>query len=408
MSGALAPRLVLVTRETEYEGLLARHATRGQADAFLRRRSQSLEGLDAQREHVTALLAEIRAAVPKGWRIAAVRRAELDRFLFGPEDVVVAVGQDGLVANVAKYLSGQPVIGVNADPARNAGVLVPHTAAAAAAMLPAAAAGTLRTERRTMIRAELDDGQVLLALNEVFVGHASHQSARYSLSHGGRQEAQSSSGLIVASGTGATGWALSIGRATGVTVDLRPDEPAAMFLVREPWPSRATGTGLVSGRLEGEDSLLIVSRMNEGGVVFADGMEGDRLDFAWGRTLRVSVARQHLHFVPGGNPLPEPQRSVPTRRPSPASGRSPERRETRRNTPPTSPAGPAGAVRPAQRVRSAASPRRRRWGRIAVALLILALLPYACALLISPPSDTPAALAPWPAAQPDPAGKIRQ
>ena len=321
MTGALAPRLVLVTRETEYEGLLARHATRGQAAAFLRRRSESLDGLDERRDRLQAVVTEIRAAVPKGWRIAAVRRAELDRFLFGPEDVVVAVGQDGLVANVAKYLDGQPVIGVNADPARNAGVLVPHSPAAAASLLQRAAAGTLSTQGRTMIQAVLDDGQTLLALNEVFVGHVSHQSARYTLSHAGQEEAQSSSGLIVASGTGATGWALSIGRATGVAVDMAPDAAEAVFLVREPWPSRATGANLVSGRLGRGDALVIASRMNEGGVVFADGMEGDRLEFGWGRVLRVSVAERQLRFVPGEGvvPAPPPPPSVwTTRRSAPA------------------------------------------------------------------------------------------
>jgi hypothetical protein len=378
VSGTLAPRLVLVTRETEYDGLLARHATRGQALAFMRRHAQdagpqntrSLEQLEAQRVHLAALLAEIRAGVPKGWRIAAVRRAELDRFLFAPEDVVVAVGQDGLVANVAKYLSGQPVIGVNADPSRNAGVLVPHTAAAAAAMLPMAAAGTLQTERRTMIQAEMDDGQTLLALNEVFIGHASHQSARYTLNFGGREEAQSSSGLIVASGTGATGWALSISRATGVTVDLRPDEPAAMFLVREPWPSRATGASLVQGRLEGETSLLIVSRMNEGGVVFADGIEGDRLDFAWGRTLQVSVARQQLCFVPGDKP---------------ASASAPHRRQA----PPPKDASPP-AVPLAPEPTGKAKPPRRRWLRRIMMLVLVVLLVHACIRLLPPLPEEPA------------------
>ena len=302
MTGALGPRLVLVTRETEYEQLLARHATRGQADVFLRRRAQSLEGLDVQRDHVRGAVAQIRAAVPKDWRIAAVRRAELDRFLFGPEDLVVAVGQDGLVANVAKYLSGQAVIGVNADPARNPGILVPHRPADVGAMLTLHAAGRLATESRTMVQAELDDGQRLLALNEVFVGHASHQSARYTIAHAGREEAQSSSGVIVATGTGATGWALSISRATGVAIDLRPDDKAAVFLAREPWPSIATGVGIASGRIASGDILLLVSRMNEGGVVFADGMEGDRLDFAWGRTLRVSVSDRELRFVPSRDP----------------------------------------------------------------------------------------------------------
>ncbi len=362
MTGALAPRLVLVTRETEYEGLMARHATRGQAAAFLRRRAQSLEGLDQQRDHLQEMLAEIRAAVPKGWRIAAVRRAELDRFLFGPEDVVVAVGQDGLVANLAKYLDGQPVIGVNGDPTRNPGVLVPHTASAAAALLTQATAGALPTQNRTMVRAELDDGQALLALNEVFVGHASHQSARYSLSHAGKEEVQSSSGLIVASGTGATGWALSISRATGIAVELAPSEAAAMFLVREPWPSQATGSALTSGRLAKGDTLLVVSRMNEGGVVFADGMEGDRLDFAWGRTLRVSVADRQLRFVPGATrpaPMPPPAR----RRTAP---------------PPPRPAPPP--MTPAQL--PAAAPRRaRRRARLVWLLLALLGIGWAAAML---------------------------
>ena len=98
MSSALGPRLVLVTRETEYDALMVRHATPGQANVFLRRRGQSVEGLDRQRTQLGTILAEIRAGLPKGWRLANVRRVELDRFLFAPEDVVVAVGQDGLVA----------------------------------------------------------------------------------------------------------------------------------------------------------------------------------------------------------------------------------------------------------------------------------------------------------------------
>ena len=376
MTGTLGPRLVLVTRETEYDELLVRHATSGQATAFLRRRGQSLGGLEAQRRTLADMLAEIRAGVPKGWRIAAVRRAELDRFLFAPEDVVVAVGQDGLVANLAKYLHDQPVIGVNADPARNPGVLVPHTPGDVAAMLPAAAAGRLATVPRTMIRAELDDGQSLLALNEIFVGHASHQSARYSIRLGDRQEMQSSSGLIVASGTGATGWALSIERATGVRIDVAPDEPAGLFLVREPWPSPVTGTDIVSGRLGPGDRLLLASRMNDGGVVFADGMEHDRLDFAWGRTLTVSVAvDRRLRFVPG---RATPVRATAHRQATPKSplpSRSPAL------TPPATPVAKLGrpAVIGAGRTVRRAYPRVRVASNLIWMLALIALVARACA-----------------------------
>ncbi len=379
MTGALAPRLVIVTRETEYDQLMARHATRGQADVFLRRRAQSLDGLDAAREQVRAAVAEIRAGVPKDWRIAAVRRAELDRFLFAPEDLVVAVGQDGLVANVAKYLAGQPVVGVNADPARNPGILVPHRPGDVAAMLPLAAAGKLATNKRTMVQAELDDGQRLLALNEIFVGHASHQSARYTIAYAGRQEAQSSSGVIVATGTGATGWALSISRATGVSIDLRPDDQAAVFLAREPWPSRATGVEIASGRIGRGDILLLVSRMNEGGVVFADGMEGDRLDFAWGRTLRVSVSDRQLCFVPSRNPaaavVPRPAAvpaAMPVRRTAAA-------KPVAANAPATPVAAKAAAKPVVAAARRPAWPTARQ--RLIVFVIVLALVGLALSVL---------------------------
>jgi hypothetical protein len=37
--------------------------------------------------------------------------------------------------------------------------------------------------------------------------------------------------------------------------------------------------------------------MDDGGVVFGDGIEDDRLDFAWGMRLRIAVAEQRLNLV---------------------------------------------------------------------------------------------------------------
>ena len=51
--------------------------------------------------------------------------ALLPNFLFGPADIVVALGQDGVVANTLKYLNGQPLIGVNPDAKRYDGELLP-------------------------------------------------------------------------------------------------------------------------------------------------------------------------------------------------------------------------------------------------------------------------------------------
>jgi hypothetical protein len=227
-----------------------------------------------------------------------VSREELDRFLFEPEDIIVAVGQDGLVANVSKYLLGQPVIGINPSPDRYPGVLVPHHSEKAGALMVASASGQAQIQARRMVEAHLDDGQVLLALNEVFIGHVSHQSARYRLQWNGQEERQSSSGLIVTSGTGATGWARSIHQERHSRIKLpEPTESAAAFFVREAWPSPTSGTALTEGRLEGSDGLVVISEMDNGGAAFGDGIEADRIALLWGQRLEIGVAETCLNMV---------------------------------------------------------------------------------------------------------------
>lgn len=301
MADGKVPRAIVVTRPTEYQALLARHGTRAQAAFWLARRGQSLDEVARRHERQEAALDAVSRAIPPDWRRARLDRADLARFVFEPGDLVVAAGQDGLVANAAKYLSGQLVLGVNPEPDRYEGVLVPHRPDAAARLLRAMAAGDVAVEARTMVEARLDDGQRLLALNELFAGHRGHQSARYRLAHRGREERQSSSGVIVTTGTGATGWARSINGERRRPLALPgPTDPVVAFLVREPFPGRATGTSLDGAVLEDGQPLELTSEMEEGGVVFGDGIEDDRLELAWGARLTVGPAAERLRLVARG------------------------------------------------------------------------------------------------------------
>ncbi len=294
----MEPRVVLVRRRSAYEELLRVHCTHGQAAFFLRSRDQDIELVAAQHEVEHAALATVHTAIPSSWRRSALLRHDLDRFLFEPADIVVAVGQDGLVANVAKYIDGQPVLGINPDPERYDGVLVTHAPGAARSMLPRIASGDVDLERRTMVEACSDDGQRLLALNEVFVGHRTHQSARYLIRHGKRRERHSSSGLIVSTGTGSTGWARSIHRCHRSGLELpAPCDPQLAFFVREAFPSRATGCRVTEGIIGRRGRLELRSEMNEGGVVFGDGIEEDRIEFGWARQLVVRRADRQLALV---------------------------------------------------------------------------------------------------------------
>jgi NAD kinase len=294
----MVPRCVLVERATEYQELLARHGTFEQARFFLAGRGKRIEELAERHEQHRLNHKQVLAAVPPQWRRASVQREDLDRFLFADDDVIVVLGQDGLVANVAKYLGGQPVIGLNPDPGVHPGVLVPHPPEAAGELMRDLGRGQVRTQKRTMVAATLDDGQSLTALNEIFVGHVSHQSARYTITVAGATERQSSSGVLVATGTGATGWAASIHLERHSSVQLpAPEDPQLAFFVREAWPSPATGTTITEGRLDRADTLTITSELGEGAILFGDGIESDRIHVDWGQTITIQTAAQALHLV---------------------------------------------------------------------------------------------------------------
>jgi hypothetical protein len=289
-----------VTRRTDYERLVARHGTRAQAAFFLETRGQSIGEVEARHRSFVEGLVAVMNAIPIEWRRNRIDRTDLDRFLFEPEDIVVALGQDGLVANVAKYLTGQAVIGLNPAPNLYEGVLVPHRPQAAPELMRLAASGRGNYEERTMAEALLDDGQRLLALNEVYVGHRSHQSSRYRLVWDTESERHSSSGVIVATGTGATGWARSIHHERSSPLELPPPTSGQLvFFVREAWPSVATGTSLTQGIVPAGRSVEIVSEMDDDGVVFGDGIETDRIEFSWGRRVSLRAAPTRLRLLLG-------------------------------------------------------------------------------------------------------------
>lgn len=295
---ALAPRVVLVHRRTEYTELLARHATRGQAEFFLASRGRSIDEVIARHESLTSSLTRVAAAIPEGVRQARVERSDLDRYVFSPEDVIVIVGQDGLVANVAKYLDGQPVIGIDPEPQRNAGVLVPHAAGDAGELIAAVIAGRASVALRAMVQATLDDGQTLTALNELYVGDDGHQSSRYVVTTpAGESERQSSSGVIIATGTGSTGWAASIASDRGLG-DALPAADSTMlgWYIREAWPSRSTGRTLTAGLIDEGESLQFVVE-SDTLVAFGDGIEDDYLSIGWGQRLTVAVSDRRLSLI---------------------------------------------------------------------------------------------------------------
>jgi NAD kinase len=335
------PIIALVVRETRLAGLKARWAT-AKAAAFrlqqaalheveLRRKRRATASMPVADEAEFAVAAEALAdeeeyahedaiyrrsfqqllrELDLGYPVKTLDRGFLPNFDFGRCIAVVVLGQDGLVANTAKYAGELPIVGVNPDPARNDGILLPFEVGGARSAVRRVIEDKAETRDITLAEVTMNDGQRMLAFNDFFVGSGSHVSARYTLEIGSRRESQSSSGVLISTGAGSTGWLSSLFNMTeGFSrffggpqiprLQLAWEDRQLVWAVREPFRSKHSGAELVAGLLDEGAELVVGSQMPTGGVIFSDGMEADFLEFNSGSIARFTTARQPAHLVVG-------------------------------------------------------------------------------------------------------------
>jgi NAD kinase len=301
-------KLVLVTRKTRLQELVERFNTKSQAKFYIEHAGGDFADYEREDNAYRGALEVLRRSLDFEMPQQLVDRALVPTFQFGREDVVVTLGQDGLVANTAKYVGAQPIVAVNPEPERFDGVLLPFLAEQARPAVGRLLEAKAKLREVTLAAVKLNDGQRLLAFNDLFVGARSHVSAVYRIACGKRAEVQSSSGVLVSTGAGSTGWISSaFNMASGVAsfcggaqikgIRMEWEDRRLMYVVREPFVSRHSQAGLVAGMLAAGEELVLESRMPSGGVIFSDGMEADYLQFNSGATACVTAAEQRAHLV---------------------------------------------------------------------------------------------------------------
>ncbi len=308
MIPATENKIILVTQKTRLEQLIRRYNTEGQVRFYLEHCGEDFSDYKKEHENYIRSVNSAAEIIEDFGRVQLVDRDNVPRFIFGKKDIVIAIGRDGLVANVLKYLDAQPLIGVNPDPDRWEGVLLPFKTSDLRKLLPEVAAGRCFSKKVTLASAELSDGQKICAVNDLFIGQKTHTSARYEITAGGRSERQSSCGIIISTGLGATGWLRSIlagaagicGTKPSLPEPPRWDQNFLYYTVREPFPTKGEGADIVFGRIEKNSCIRIVSRMPENGVIFSDGIEQDFLEFNSGASAVVRIADKTGNLITSG------------------------------------------------------------------------------------------------------------
>ncbi|EMT6575698.1 MULTISPECIES: sugar kinase [Providencia] len=292
-------RFILVIRKTRLQELIERFNTWPQAKFYLEHNHVEVDDYLNEHDLYQRQLVQAESILKSLGRFQLLERKLLPSYQFSKQDIIVVIGQDGLVANTLKYLKGQPVIAINPDPARWDGKLLPFEISQLQEVVTKTLKGQVEQKSVTFAHATTNDGQSLLAVNDLFIGPKSHTSARYLLNWNGEQEFQLSSGIIISTGLGSTGWFQSIlagaqaimgGNNHPLAQGFSWEESKLQFSVREPFLSKTTGTRWVFGTIEPSSPLAVESLMPDNGVIFSDGIEDDFLQFNAGCIVTVKIA----------------------------------------------------------------------------------------------------------------------
>ena len=328
-------RVVIVTAQTRLQKLKKKFNTVAQTKFYMKNMGGDFEELEEEDNVMNLSINQAQRKLRETTKSKIITREYLPNYIFSDKDVVVVIGQDGLVANTAKYATNIPIIGINPDPDRYDGVLLPFNTDNINEVVTKVLKGQYQAKNVTMAEAKLNDGQRLLAFNDLFIGPQTHRSARYNLTFGKKTEAQSSSGIIVSTGAGSTGWLSSlINMANGITnvfgdpkthsrsisisksknrsssftmpqsqgvqqPQLAWDTDRLVFVVREPFLSRTSKISIGAGNIFKNETLELESMMSGGGVIFSDGIETDFLSFNSGTIAKIGIAEEKAHLVTG-------------------------------------------------------------------------------------------------------------
>ena len=294
-------KVVIIKKKTRLEELVARFNTVDQAEFYVEHMGADFRDYRDEHDNYYKALEAVRNDAKLFARVQEIDNEYIPNMIFGEKDIVITLGQDGLVVNAMKYLNGQPLIGVNSDPLRWNGDLSVFHPDEMRDVIPAVIGNAYRSTDITMAKACTKDGQELYAVNDFFVGVEDHTSARYKISFGEKTENQSSSGIIISTPLGFGGWHKSVlaqfrgmARAFGLgEIKEKPVgwyEQELIYQVREPFPSVSTRADLVYGSIAGGEKLRVVSNMPEKGIVFSDGVLEDSIEFRSGMEVTIEVA----------------------------------------------------------------------------------------------------------------------
>jgi NAD+ kinase len=214
------------------------------------------------------------AVVKKFFRKAAfLSRRQLTRKVVQEAKMVISLGGDNHFQYVSHFVTNTLMVGINSDPDRSEGALNSLPIQKCEVLVRCLREDNLDYEEWMRIQVVLNGKLIpLLAVSEIYMGESLRRfMSRHRLMFHGKNEEQKSSGLLVSTGAGSTGWYDSACRFLYPKGNrFRKAEKSIRFLSTEPYDGKLTSHKIAHGKIKQGEILSVRSLNDTNGVLSID------------------------------------------------------------------------------------------------------------------------------------------
>ncbi|MDH4127467.1 MAG: hypothetical protein OEV44_01850 [Spirochaetota bacterium] len=217
---------------------------------------------------------------------------ELNKELTENKELIISIGGDEhFKYAIHNSLSGKLVLNVRSDNLKSEGALSSCNRFNLEEMIDQIKSDSYMTEEWVRLEAELNNKPIESAIDTIYVGEKNAtRMSRYHLYYKDQTEEQKSSGILIVTGAGSTGWFSSAGGNP-----FPRDANTGRFLIREIYHGTKSGNTLRKGEFNHSEHIKIISLMDEEGIVEIDSIK--EYPFKRGNQLKVKVSNEYLRVI---------------------------------------------------------------------------------------------------------------
>ncbi|MFH0936911.1 MAG: hypothetical protein V1808_01300 [Candidatus Daviesbacteria bacterium] len=227
-----------------------------------------------------------------------IGRNRLNKTIAAGANLIIALGGDNHFLYVSHFINGQLLLGINSDPTSSEGALTYFTVKSLKDFWSKLEADDFKIEEWPRLQIALNGKKIqALATGDIFIGESRRENmSRYLISLDGQEEEQKSSGLLITTGAGSTGWYDSACHYLFENGNKFPKtKQEARYLVTEVYRGKLSKYQMLEGGFGPGQKLIISSLNDSSGEISIDSLV--RCKFNRGSQAIIEISDKPLRVI---------------------------------------------------------------------------------------------------------------